>query len=92
VLAGDGDGAELVTAGVGELVPLAEGDELAVAWVGDGDDDRHSTWRWCRWSCGLQVAGAPAEEVCAARAIGIVKPVTSAAATATTAMTAFMKP
>jgi len=52
VLAGDGDGAELVTAGVGELVLWAEGDELAVAWVGDGDDDRHGTWWWCRNLCG----------------------------------------
>jgi hypothetical protein len=89
VLAGDGDGEELVAAGVGELVCVGDGEELAVAGDGDGDgDDRHR-----RWPCGLQVARAPAEvtrapseELCAARAIGMVKPVTRAAAR--TAMTA----
>ena len=87
VLAGDGDGEELVAAGVGELVCVGDGEELAVAGDGDGDD-RHR-----RWPCGLQVARAPAEvtrapseELCAARAIGMVKPVTRAAAR--TAMTA----
>jgi len=44
VLAGDGDGEELVAAGAGELVSAGdgdEGDELVVGGAGDGDTDRH---------------------------------------------------
>jgi hypothetical protein len=89
VLAGDGDGEEgeeLVAAGVGEPVSVGDGDDLVAVEAGDGDDDRH---RW-PWPC-LQWTGAPAEEACAARAIGMVKPVIRAAATAARAAIAFMK-
>jgi hypothetical protein len=86
VLAGDGDGEELVAAGVGEPVSFGDGDDLVAVEAGDGDDDRHRS----PWPC-LQWTGAPAEEVCAARAIGMVKPVIRAAATAAKATIAFMK-
>ena len=91
MLAGDGDGEEgeeLVAAGVGEPVSVGDGDDLVAVEAGDGDDDRHR-WPW-PWPC-LQWTGAPAEEACAARAIGMVKPVIRAAATAARAAIAFMK-
>jgi hypothetical protein len=101
VLAGDGDGEELVAAGAGELVSdgdgdeLADGDELVVAGAGDGDDGRHRRW----WLCGLQWARAPAaetstspEKLCAAMATGMAKPVSRAATITARTGIGLMKP
>ena len=79
-------GVGLVAAEVGELGSVADGDERVVAGADDGDDDRHH-----RCLC-LQVTRDLAEEECAARVIGIVKPVSRAAATTTSARIAFMRP
>jgi len=95
VLDGGGDGEGLVSVGAGELVSVdvtelvsvGDGDELVVA--GAGDSHRP-------WPCGLQVwrasTRAPAEEVCATTAIGMVKPVSRAATTTARARMAFIRP
>ena len=76
MLPADGDGEELVATGVEELVSLSDGEELEEAGAGDRETVRHRKWR-----CALQEAEIPAEEVCAATAIGMVKPTTRAATT-----------
>jgi hypothetical protein len=91
---GDGDGGELVGAGVGELVSVGDGDELVVpddglVGVGDETDGRHRHQGRPWWR---QTTRTLEEEVCAVRAIGTVKPASRAATTAARARTAFMGP